>query len=86
MSELIQENMTITHDGREWIAWNDQFRVSASSLEELDDAVRARYLARDDIKKNKKIEDFYDITKLKIQLHQNKEIAKKIFSKENMEK
>jgi len=58
MSELIQENMTITHDGREWIAWNDQFRVSASSLEELDDAVRARYLARDDIKKNKKIEVF----------------------------
>jgi hypothetical protein len=58
MSELIQENMTITHDGRDWIAWNDQFRVAAPSLEKLDEAVRQWYMARDDIAKTKKIEVF----------------------------
>ncbi|WP_457572443.1 DUF5395 family protein [Desulfovulcanus sp.] len=43
-----QEDMTITHDGRNWIAWNDKFRVTASSLEELDNGIRARYREMDD--------------------------------------
>ena len=41
-------DMTLSHDGREWIAWNQQVRLSAVTLDELDKKVESALRAEVD--------------------------------------
>jgi hypothetical protein len=40
--DVVTVNLSLLHDGTEWIAWNDRITAKGKDLEELDNDIKAK--------------------------------------------